>query len=240
MNLAVDIGNTRAKLGLFDSDELSDVTTVNEFNTDILNEFIEANVIQHVIISSVRNLNWTEDDVRADGHCIILNHQTPLPIKLAYQTPETLGLDRIAGCTGAWSEFKGKNVFVVDAGTCVTYDLITAEGEFRGGNIAPGLDMRLSAMHHFTQKLPSVKRKAPETVLGRSTSEAMQNGAEMGILLEIEGYKAGLSAQYDTLTTVLTGGDAPYLAETLKTEIFVRPNLVLTGLNEILVHNVAS
>lgn len=237
--LAVDIGNTRVKAAVFDGDRIVEVFSSEEAEFETrLREVVTRLRVAHGIASSTSN-----QPVLLSGFegvkMIQLDHSTPLPIEIEYDTPETLGHDRIAGVTGAHHLFPDSTVFVVDAGTCVTYDLITEDGIFVGGNIAPGLNMRLKAMHEYTARLPLVVRTDEMALFGKSTSGALQFGAQNGILLEIEGYLRRLETEYGEVRTVITGGDAAYFADRLKTEIFVRPNLVLVGLNEILRYNVA-
>ncbi len=237
--LAVDIGNTRVKAAVFDEDGIVKVFSSDEGNFEAkLKDFVRQEGVTNAIASSTSN-----QPVLLSGFTgvkmIQLDHTTPLPVTIEYETPETLGRDRIAGVVGARKLFPGTTVFVIDAGTCITYDLVTERGVFVGGNIAPGLDMRLKAMHEYTARLPLVIRPEENGLFGKSTSGALQFGAQNGILLEIEGYLRRLETDNGPICTVITGGDAVYFADRLKTEIFVRPNLVLVGLNEILRYNVA-
>ena len=128
---------------------------------------------------------------------------------------------------------------VIDAGTCITLDLLSAEGEFLGGNISPGIEMRLKAMNHFTARLPLVVRtlELPDE-LGDSTENAIRNGGELGSLMEVEGFIRHFQKKYRPLRVVLTGGDADFFVKHAKTKIFAHQNLVLIGLNQILQHNV--
>ena len=161
-----------------------------------------------------------------------------MPITNLYGTPKTLGLDRLAAVIGAASEYPKKKCLVVDIGTCMTYDYIDHKGNYYGGNIAPGAELRLMSMHHFTSALPLVKRKWNEEMLGKSTKTAIQNGAIWGMKLEIEGFIKTLTSKKGKITVLLTGGDASYFGEILDSEIFVASNLLLKGLHEILKFNV--
>jgi len=166
-----------------------------------------------------------------------LSHKTKVPIINKYGTPKTLGLDRLAAVVGAAIHYPKQNVLVVDIGTCMTYDYIDKKKQYFGGNIAPGLELRLKAMHHFTAALPLVKRKWNKKMLGNSTESALQNGAVWGIKLEIEQFIKTLTGKKGQLTVILTGGDASYFGEIIDSEIFVDSNLVLKGLNEIIAYN---
>ena len=166
-----------------------------------------------------------------------LDADTPLPVKIEYGTPETLGRDRIAGVVGAFYEKPDCNVLIIDAGTAITYDLLLKPGIFAGGNIAPGVKMRLKALHHFTGKLPLIEKIGDFPLMGTNTETAIRAGVIQGILFEIEGYIRKLKTVYPDLFIFLTGGDAFLLAEKLKTPIFVDKNIVLKGLNRILYYN---
>ena len=191
-----------------------------------------------VIISSVRKeMPVAIQQLSKKYHHILLNYKTKIPIVNAYKTPRTLGLDRLAGAVGAHSLYPKKNILILDLGTCIKYDYIDKGGIYHGGNIAPGLNMRIESMHHFTSKLPLVKKKFNENIIGNSTISALQNGAVWGIKCEIEGFISYLTQKKQKFSTILTGGDAQYFGEIIDSKIFVVPNLVMIGLNEILLLN---
>lgn len=170
---------------------------------------------------------------RVPHYCRYTIH-TPIPIKNAYRTPETLGLDRLAAAVGAWSLAPGRNSLIVDMGTANTYDLLTADACYQGGNIAPGMFLRLKALHNYTASLPMVEESADFMELGVDTETAIQSGVMQGILYELEGYIRRYASEYTDLLVFLTGGDMIYLSNKLKSGIFANPNLVLIGLNRIL------
>jgi type III pantothenate kinase len=194
----------------------------------------------NIILSSVAGVMpaHLEQQAATQFYYLPLKNQTPLPFKNLYRTPLTLGIDRLAAVAGALASFPAQNCLVVDAGTCMTYELLTAQAEYLGGNIAPGIAMRLKAMHAFTAKLPEVSKGETEDWVGYSTESALRNGAQWGAAFEIEGTIARLQGKFSPLTVILTGGDAIFLAKMLKSQIFVLPDLVLIGLNKILNHNV--
>lgn len=236
--MAIDIGNTRVKTGVFDRNTLVEAHVFAQIDNTSLQSMINDHGVTHVIVAS------TASEVEAvvlqiPGLFLRLSSMTPVPIENGYRTPETLGQDRLAGMVAASWIHPESNVLVIDAGTCVTYDFLDTTGKYLGGNIAPGLDMRYKAMHHFTQRLPSVERGSTGTLLGGTTQEALQNGGLMGILMEIAGYIEILKNKYQSVQTLLTGGDAQYLADHLNTGLNVQPHLILIGLNQILQFNVA-
>lgn len=237
MNLAIDIGNTRVKTGVFDRDDLVDAQVYDHIDNVSLQSLINDYSVTHVIAASTA-AELEKDTFQAPGLFLRFSSMTPIPIENHYRTPETLGQDRLAGMVAASWLYPGSNVLVIDAGTCITFDFLEETGKYLGGNIAPGLDMRYKAMHHFTQRLPSVERGDTGTLLGDTTHEALQNGGLLGVLMEIAGYIEILKNKHNKLSTVLTGGDAQYLADHLNTGLTIQPHLILIGLNQILQFNV--
>ena len=239
MLLTIDAGNTRTKVSVFNDDGTiaeSHILPINQI--DSILEVTKRYPIKHVIVSTTGPRDWEIKTLGIKGKNIELGHDTRLPIQIVYSTPDTLGRDRIAAACGAASLFSGQNCLVIDAGTCVTMDVILKTGVYLGGNIAPGLKMRLSAMHEYTAKLPLVEPGWPDLPFGDSTLHALQNGAGLGIIMEIEGLLHRAKDAFGELSIVMTGGDAVFLAERLESQIFVTPELVAQGLFQILHFNV--
>lgn len=240
MNLAIDIGNSRIKLGVFRESELVEKYIWETWTLEKIKNLATNQNVKNVIFSNVGR-NMPEEIahfLRQHFFCIELNTQTPLPIQNTYKTPETLGKDRLAAVVGAFETFPNQNCLIIDAGTCITYDLLRDDGVFLGGNIAPGLEMRLKAMHHFTANLPLLEVGTTEKMIGYSTESAMRNGAQWGIILEIEGFIDWCRSEMGDINVILTGGSVDFFVKNLKSQIFVNPNLVLQGLNKILNYNV--
>lgn len=238
MNLAIDIGNTRTKAGLFRGPQLLHQETVPVWSIAWLEQWTYNHSPEKAILSSVGQANeevlaWLKRRIPL----LELSHETPLPIDNRYRTPCTLGKDRVAAVVGAYGEYSGTTNLVIDAGTCITYDLIDGQGVYWGGNIAPGVTMRLAAMQHFTARLPQPERSAIHGLLGDSTTTALQNGAQLGAILEARGFIDRCREEYGELNVILTGGDADFFDKNLKRNIFVNQNLVLLGLNQILIYN---
>ncbi|GAB5552396.1 MAG: type III pantothenate kinase [Saprospiraceae bacterium] len=239
LNLCIDIGNTRIKMGYFAGQQLVDTLTLTIQEIDHAAAFLTNQTVEKVIFSTVSGplpegiTKWLPSKTKV----LELNTKLDLPFEVAYQTPQTLGLDRVAAVAGAYALFAETACLVIDAGTCVTYDVLTAEGIYLGGNISPGWQMRLDAMHHFTAKLPRPDALAPQKWIGNSTESALQNGAFKGLLWEMEGCIQQLQSDFTSINVILTGGDADFFAKKLKSKIFVNQNLVLWGLNKILNYN---
>lgn len=238
-NLAIDIGNTRVKYGWFDEGRLVEKAIDHEVSSKNILERATNHPVKNVILSSVGAALKPEEERFFEEHFffIQLTASTPIPIINKYRTPETLGKDRLAAVIGAFDQYPGKTNLVIDAGTCITFDLIDAEGRFKGGNISPGLTMRLKAMHHFTAKLPLVSLEKTSNWLGYDTDSALKNGAQWGTIFEIEAFCGRCVEKYGSINVILTGGDANFLAKNLKRKIFVNHDLVLIGLNKILDYN---
>jgi type III pantothenate kinase len=241
MNLCIDIGNSRTKLALFTGDTLLERLRWTDWTLEDLLQLATNHQVQNVILCSVGRRLSAAEAKRLESQCrlIQLEADTPLPIQVAYQTPQTLGKDRIAAVVGALALFPAENCLVIDAGSCITYEFLQATGVYLGGNIAPGVNMRLRAMHEFTARLPQVDLQAVEQWIGSSTAKAMNNGALLGVVLEIVGYAQKWAAERGNIRSILTGGDAPRLLEALPIKVAHEPDLVLIGLNKILKHNVA-
>ncbi|AWW30520.1 type III pantothenate kinase [Echinicola strongylocentroti] len=237
-NLVIDIGNTRIKAALFDGEKL--VEDVVEEYLDELLVSIEGWGIDQVLVSSVR---WAkkELEVMLPFSFLFLDRSTPMPVANGYETPHTLGLDRIAAAIGAHTMAEGCSVLSIDLGTCITYDFIDGQPCYWGGAISPGVQMRFQAMHAQTARLPLVihdpERSFP-ILTGKSTQEGMESGVYHGIRFELEGAISEYRRQYEDLKVFICGGDAKFFESLTKDYIFVIPNLVLHGLNRILNYNV--
>lgn len=238
MQLCIDIGNTRVKTGVFEHSEIIFTERRQDFDLSFQQHLLEKYAIEGVIISSTR-----ADDaevlafLKSRPDTLQLDHQTRLPIQLQYKTPETFGKDRLAAAVACHALFPGEACIFIDAGTCITTNVVDENGTFLGGNISPGIQMRLKAMHLLTGKLPLAEMKYHDEVLGQDTTMALQNGAVRGAIYEISSFLDRCGDKFPSARIVLTGGDAIMFAKHLKIKIFANPNLVLLGLNEILRFN---
>ena len=236
MNLVIDIGNTLVKLAVFNGNKLIVSYTEQQLDEKSLKKLFEQHHIQKGIYASVR-ANSTHVTLLKKHNFLALNHLTPLPLALNYKTPETLGLDRIAAVVGAAIDNKATNILVIDLGTCITYDFLNSNNEYLGGAIAPGFQMRLKALHHFTEKLPLVCYQNEAKLIGDTTESSIISGVYNGMQHEIKGTINDYISQYETLKIVVTGGDRNLFDLAPKNRIFADEFLVLKGLNEILNYN---
>ncbi|MCL4160212.1 UNVERIFIED_CONTAM: hypothetical protein GTU68_064981, partial [Idotea baltica] len=160
-----------------------------------------------------------------------------IPFKNLYSTPKTLGIDRIALVCASVEQFPDKNVLIIDAGTCITFDFITNKNHYLGGAISPGIRMRYKSLHKFTANLPLLDTKKPKKSIGNSTANSMHSGVVQGVLFEIDGAIQKYKLKYPDLTVILTGGDTNFLSKQLKSSIFANSNFLLEGLNYLLQYN---
>lgn len=238
MNLVIDSGNTYTKLGWFENTRL--VETEHRITWDKLPLYCQKYPCEHLLFCSVSK-KVTDFIELVQPSCPVLNltNETAVPLGKNYKTPETLGADRLAAAVGASFLYPGRNLVVIDAGTCITYDLVTSQSTYEGGIISPGFHMRLQAMHQLTQRLPVVEPVVSPELIGKSTSECMQSGAFNGMLAEIQSIIERYRRERSDICVVICGGDAPFFESHLKLPIFAVPELVLIGLNRILLYNVA-
>lgn len=241
MYLAVDIGNTSQKLALFDQNGRQCQWLRKERLTlEDLQQLFSQYPVKAAILSSVGyEAAPLEEFLKARVPTYRLTSDLQLPVTLCYATPASLGADRIASAAGAHALFPDCNVLVVQAGTCLVTDLVTAAGQYLGGTIAPGLRMRLRALPQFTAHLPLLDPEPVDYLVGNSTTQSILSGVVNGYVCEIQGMISRYETQYPGLKVVLSGGDAPLLESSLKNSIFAAQNLVLLGLYEILHFNVS-
>ncbi len=228
---ALDLGNTRLKLACFEGEALCEIHTYPRSRAAAALAWLSGQDAEGYVLLST----GTDDSewlrvLGERGPVYVPRGDSPAPLELAYATPDTLGADRLAAAVGAAAIYPACDCLVIDAGTCLTCEWVTAGGVYLGGSIAPGLDMRLAAMATFTGKLPRVARAWPETTVGTSTTSALQAGALTGALLELRGWIRTFRATYPNGRLLLCGGDAPFLRPRLPDAVLYRPSLVLEGL----------
>jgi type III pantothenate kinase len=239
MNITIDVGNTFIKAAVFDNDILIKKETFSILSD--LQFFLKNHPVENLIVSSVKG---NADDIMTaasvNGKKIFLTNHLPLPILNKYSTPSTLGVDRIAAACGALQLFPKQNTLIIDTGTCINYEFVNNKGEYLGGAISPGVKMRFEAMHHFTVKLPAAEPISSPHLTGDNTLSCLQSGVMNGILEEIKGCINRYQTKYPGVRVILCGGDAHFFENHLNPTIFVAPELVLMGLNSILLYNVTS
>ncbi len=240
MNLIVDVGNTYVKFAIYKNADLIHKTSfkLSEFKKQYKSLKKEFPKLKSAIISSVGRLSKKQIEIiDADLKVLELSSKTKLPFKNLYATPKTLGVDRIALVSASVNQFPDKNVLIIDAGTCITYDFITDKNDYLGGAISPGIRLRYKTLNNLTANLPLLETDQPKTIIGDSTESSIHSGVVFGVIKEIDGIIDQYLQEYPDLTVILTGGDAKFLSNQLKNSIFANSNFLLEGLNFILDYN---
>ena len=240
MNLIIDIGNTSAKLAVFQNNKtiVSRCIQVSMLALEIDKLLLEFNDISQGIISCVGMLPSKDIKlIQKKISLIFLNHDLKLPFKMRYETPKTLGSDRLALVAAGCIKYESKNVLIIDAGSCITYDFLDSNKNYLGGAIAPGINMRYNSLSHFASNLPLLSKKITQNLIGNSTDSCIHSGVIKGVLHEIEGAISDYKNKYPDLTVILTGGDTDFLCKQLKISIFANSDFLLDGLNFLLETN---
>jgi type III pantothenate kinase len=240
MNLIIDQGNSSVKIAIFDCNKLLTVERNPRLTERLINDLFHRFAITHTILCSVIDIKASLKQLLEKKSLFFmeLTHLSPIPLINEYETPETLGKDRLAAAVGAAFLQPESNRLIIDAGTAITFDVITDDNRYLGGNISPGAGIRFRALHDFTGKLPLVTETTPDFLLGKNTTDAILAGVMQGILQEMQGYITLFRQKYPDLSVFLTGrGSIPFVAQ-LKNPIFAELNLVSIGLNRILTYNV--
>jgi len=235
MILAIDVGNTRIKAAVFEDNTLLEqfVFLKTELEKSIQNILEKYKNISDLVVASVSDVEkqaFIRFDTALNVHFI--SHSDAFPFVNCYETPQTLGIDRMVLAAGATLQYPKQNRLVIDAGTCVTFDFIDENDNYLGGAIAPGLRLRYESLHNFTAKLPLLTLEKPKHFIGKSTSESIHSGVVNGLVFEIDGYIEEIKGQYSKFIIILTGGDTVFLAKRLKNTIFANSNFLLESLNQ--------
>ena len=247
MYLVIDIGNTNKKMAVLPAGKLFpkafaamqvQVVISPEISRKSIKEFTRNRPIEACILSSVVPFPATLSAwLGKQFRYFELSEDTPLPIINLYRSPATLGNDRLAAAVAGACIYPHKPVLVVSAGTALTYDLVTAGGEYVGGSIAPGMGMRFRALHTFTKKLPLLTYSEIDYLAGNDTRQSVRSGVINGMAAEMEGMIARYRKETPGLRVILSGGDMNYFVNRLKISIFALPNIVIYGLHLILAFN---
>lgn len=232
--LTIDQGNSSVKIAVWHGLDLVEQESLNEVSRQQLAKLVDRYKPERALVCSVtgngkRYVQWLESQ---GLHASEVSLDMPLPIKINYSS--TLGADRIAAAAGAWSLLPGCDILVVDMGSAVTYDFVNRKGEFEGGNIAPGIGMRLRSLHNYTARLPELNGYGDTPLLGHDTATAMRAGAVRGVVAEICYY---ISQLPEGTRVVLTGGWSNHVSTFLPFQALVDKCLVTKGLLSILLNN---
>ena len=232
MKLAIDAGNSGIKFGLFDNNKLVSNGKLPKGKSikSIISEKNYKKITTIISCSVLNNLNIAD---LPDANHILIDKNSNFPFPIHYKSPETLGIDRVVACAGAYSD--ETDLLIIDSGSCITYDFVNQNKGYLGGAISPGIEMRFRSMNNFTDKLPFISKFHPNPkVLGTDTTSCLTSGTIHGVVHEIKGFIQYFTSKSSNLKVFLTGGDSIFLGAELKSGIFVDQNLVLKGLNSLI------
>ena len=241
VRFVIDEGNSFIKIAAYRGDEWLFFAQDAMLSDDFLSQCITFCPVKGkpkaLFISTKKHEAQKQEQLSRFFELLPFTHRTPVPIHNLYETPATLGLDRLAAIAGASALFEKSNVLVIDAGTCITYDFVDVQKNYHGGGIMPGLQMKLQSLHTFTGNLPLLSLNTAEKLCGRNTEEAILAGTVNVTLLGLDALIAYFKEQFTDLKTVICGGDTKIVQDSLKNDTFAEPKLVLYGLKQILDFN---
>jgi len=240
MNLTLDIGNTQSKLAVFNNSLVVVKTFDSEFINDEIDDFLLLYPsIKNLIVCSVTDITLNLEKYNFNNVHFVSSNSN-IPFENLYLSKDSLGNDRIALVSSASISYPGKNVLIIDAGSCITYDFINDKNQYLGGAISPGLNMRYKSLNEFTSKLPLVSLESSDKLIANQTIDSINVGVANGVVFEIEGFVRQYLSEYDNLTVILTGGNSDFLSNQLKISIFANQNFLLEGLNNLIKLNISS
>jgi len=237
--LCFDFGNTRKKCAVFFDADFAEELVLENDDDETIRMLIDRYRPERSILSSVIDHNpGMEELLRQATRFHKLGHLSKLPVTTrAVGKPETIGADRLALVVAAVTVFPGKNNLVIGLGSAITYNYVNKYGEFIGGGISPGMEMRFRSLHEFTAKLPLVKADWNFPLAGYDTRTNILSGVILGMAKEIDGMISAYEEKYANFNVLLSGGDAVYFTRHLKKKIFADPGLIYKGLYAISVFN---
>jgi len=236
MVLTIDIGNTRTKGAVYENHAMLEQFVISEDQWqkkvwEILE--IHPEIVDLIVASVGKTQKEAVEMFGGRVNIHFITHQNRFPFENRYETPHTLGIDRMVLSAGSVLRFPGQNRLVIDAGTCITYDYIDAQDNYYGGAISPGIRLRYEALHNYTARLPLLDTEMPADPIGKSTAAAMHSGVVNGVLNEIDGFISDCKNRWPNFIIILTGGDSEFLAGRLKNTIFANSNFLLESLHLI-------
>ena len=231
ITICFDFGNTRLKAAIFDADTLlEELVLADDSNLSVMT-LVEKYKPARTILSSVINHNpEIEAILQNQSRFHKLSPSTKINFTTPVGKPETIGADRLALMAATAHYFAGKHNLVIALGSCITYNFLNQHGEFLGGGISPGMDMRFKAMHDYTAKLPLINASWNFPLIGYDTKTNMLSGVIHGMANEIEGFIQKYEDKYSNFNVVLTGGNSAYFASQVKKRIFADHNFLFKGL----------
>ena len=241
MKLIIDIGNSNIKLGVFQNNKLLEKIRYNVKNkNELVSFFSNFPNINHIFFCGKSyKLNTQINNIIKDKNVSITHWKNieDYMINVEYDKLNDLGFDRIGVSVGAKFLYPNyNNHLIIDIGSCITYDIVL-NNNYKGGQISPGINLRLKSLSSFTTSLPDLQFSKPKKILGNSTIESIRSGVFFGVFDEIKSRIEFHKKLTPKLNVILTGGDALHFKKTIKNVIF-DDNLLMKGLNLLLDYNV--
>ncbi|HVY76115.1 MAG TPA: type III pantothenate kinase [Puia sp.] len=236
--LCLDFGNTRLKYAVFVNGRLEAAHTLKDDRDETIHDCLEKYHPDRSILSSVVDHNPNLENILTENTRFHrLNHHSKIPVTTPVGKPETIGADRLALVVSAHHDYPDKNNLVIGLGSAITFNYVNRFGEFLGGSISPGMEMRFKSLELFTARLPLVHPHWNFPLLGYDTKTNIQSGVILGMAKEIDGIIEEYADRYDKLNVLLCGGDARYFMPLLKNKVTEDPDMIFKGLYVISEYN---
>ena len=233
--LSVDLGNTRTKLGVYKDGSLIQTRILSSLQLNSLKQDYPNSKVAVSNVSKNEHIHSLKKNFRDDF--FELTYSVRLPFEMCYDTPYTLGKDRISNAAALVDLSIDKPKLCVDIGTCIKFDFVDQNNRYFGGSISPGLRLRLAALNQKTENLPNLDFKKPSSFIGNNTNQSILSGVYFGMLNEIEGMIDQYLAKYPEMNIIITGGDAIHFDFNQKYSIFADENFTLGGIYQIYLLN---
>ncbi len=232
--LCFDFGNTRLKCAIFYGKNLEEVIVLADNNPQTIDNLLQQYQPSKTILSSVINHpQETEELLSQQTSFHKLSYKSKLPFTTPVGKPESIGADRLALAAAAVTLCPRKHNLVIALGSCITFNYINKFGEFLGGSISPGLEMRFKAMHDHTALLPMIEPDRNFPLIGYDTRTNLLSGVILGISKEIDGFIDEYLLRYSNFNAHLTGGNMLFFQPHLKNKIFADSDFLYKGLYAI-------
>lgn len=256
MLLVIDIGNTNTVIGVYDDENLkarfrvatdlsmtSDQLVATLFNMFMIHSYDISQINDTIISCVVPDVLYNWQSANRKLFCkeaYVVDYKTDTGIKLDYDNPAEIGADRIVDVLAAYEKYGGPSI-VVDMGTAITLDVVTADGVYLGGAIAPGIKIAQDGLFGKTAKLPKIELMQPETTINKNTSDAINAGIVVGYIGMIDKLIDSikdemvdiLSIDREEIDVIATGGFSELISQSSKYINTIEPDLMLEGLRMI-------
>ncbi len=232
--ICFDFGNTRLKAAIFKGNHLEKMEILEDSSPVSIQKILDQYQPAKTLLSSViHHDKEIESKLSQYGPFHLLGPQTKLNFTTPVGKPETIGADRLGLIAAAVDLYPNQHNLVISLGSCITYNFVNNRGQFLGGSISPGMQMRFKSMNDLTALLPLIEPAPSFGLVGYDTKTNLLSGVVLGMAAEIDGIIGAYEAKYSKFNALLTGGDLSYFVPHLKRRIFADQNLIYKGLYAI-------